>query len=163
MHPSVRGSKGIPGSRVRRTARHCESGLTCHKLCCDYRRPRIQMRFRIQEKVERAVFHAVALRGRWKKGRSRSGGSQEVRPVVPVTTRQPTPLLPRWRFGAAPGSHKKYVSWRRLRHGCSSHSLRAYVGVPVIGACCTMRVHEDVGGGRTLTIEVKGASYPLSL
>ena len=41
-----------------------------------------------------AAKRAVALRGRWKEGRSRSGVPQEVRPVVPVTTGQPTPPLP---------------------------------------------------------------------
>ena len=40
-------------------------------------------------KVERTVLYAVALRGKWMEGRSRSGVPQEVRPVVPVTTSSP--------------------------------------------------------------------------
>ena len=39
--------------------------------------------------MERTVLYAVALRGQWMEGRSRSGVPQEVRPVVPVTTSSP--------------------------------------------------------------------------
>ena len=46
------------------------------------------------------MFHAVALRGRWKEGRCRSGVPQEVRPVVPVATwlPKPTPSGRMWVF-----------------------------------------------------------------
>ena len=72
------------------------------RICCVQRVPHSSMKPRRtcfppqlwSWKVERAVFHAVALRGRWKEGRSRSGVPQEVRPAVPVTTGQPKPLTP---------------------------------------------------------------------
>ena len=45
--------------------------------------------------------------------------------------------------------------WSGVRHGCPSHSLRAYVGVPVYGACSTMRVRDNVGGGGELHMDWK--------
>ena len=39
--------------------------------------------------MARAALCAVALRGKWLEGRSRSGVPQEARPVVPVTTSSP--------------------------------------------------------------------------
>ena len=55
------------------------------------------------------------------------------------------------------GSHRKYVPWSGVRHGCPSHSLRAYVGVLVSGACSTRRVRDDVGGGGELHMDWKPA------
>ena len=57
---------------------------------------------------------------------------------VPLRVPQ-TPLPPK--RGGSP--------WSGVRHGCPSHSLRAYVGVPVSGTCCIVRVQENVGGGES--------------
>ena len=64
-----------------------------------------------------------------------------------------------WRFGAAPGPTDPIASeegrgspWSGVRHGCPSHSLRAYVSVPVSGTCCIVRVQENVGGGGRLQV-----------
>ena len=61
---------------------------------------------------------------------------------VPLRVPQ-TPLPPK--RGGSP--------WSGVRHGCPSHSLRAYVGVPVSGTCCIVRVQENVGGGGRLQVE----------
>ena len=74
-----------------------------------------------------------------KEGRCRSGVPQEVRPVVPVTTKQPTPLLPGWRFGAAPGPAYDMAAQ-------ATPSGRMWV--------C---VRDDVGGGGELHMEWKPA------
>ena len=52
---------------------------------------------------------------------------------------------------AAPGPHRPHP-WSGVRHGCPSHSFRAYVGVPVSGTCCIVRVQENVGGGESLQV-----------
>ena len=71
-------------------------------------------------------------------------------------------LRGRWRkVGAAPGPTDPIASeeggspWSGGRHGCPSHSLRAYVGVPVNGACSTMRVRDNVSGGGELHTDWK--------
>ena len=74
-----------------------------------------------------------------------------------------------WRFDAAPGptdpvaSEKGGNPWSGVRHGCPSHSLRAYVGVPVSGTCCIVRVQENVGGGGRLQVAWMYASFEASI
>ena len=84
-------------------------------------------------KVERVVLYAVALRGRWVEGRSRSGVPQEVRPVVPVTTSSPR-LSFRARSShcqvpAFPLTHsprREVVSGAGSHRGCPPHDFWAF-------------------------------------
>ena len=103
----------------------------------------------------------VALRGRWRKVGAAPGPTDPIaseeggKSVVWRTTRQPTPHLPglevRCRSGPTDSiaSEEERSPWSVVRHGCPSHSP-AYVGVPVNGACSTMRVRDHVGGGGEL-------------
>ena len=55
-------------------------------------------------------------------------------PIVPPTIAATAVVVESGRkVGAALRSHRKYVPWSCVRHGCPCHSLRAYVGVSVIG------------------------------
>ena len=97
-------------------------------------------------KVGRGTCCAVAWSGKW----WWFGSDPNMGPKA-----SPAPLPPGLEVRCRSGSHRPHClrrggsPWSGVRHGCPSHSLRAYVGVPVSGTCCIVRGQENVGGGES--------------